>query len=346
MEKNWSWGHSDPDTDRKTDTDPDTGRVVTEEEPPAAEDDDSRLSSDEARTDTDTDTDTDADADAVPSGHVEEVHEDLHVAGTPGDRDEVLVPPAPEDDTTADTTGSDHVSDDHVSDDEVSDDEVSDDEVSDHDVSDDASDHVSDDPERVSAGAAEPAEPGYGDDLVEPGTAAREPGEPAETAEPAGFTEAAGDTPAAGDAAVSDDTASENAVSEGTSEAEGTSATEAAVVAAGATGTAAEAAGERPPASDDAKGDRIEQLMGQEEAAAFRVRWREVQSDFVDDPEDAVRRADELASEVLSALIESLNGHKRTLDDRWRADTNKSDTERLRQAVRGYRDFFERMLGA
>jgi hypothetical protein len=103
--------------------------------------------------------------------------------------------------------------------------------------------------------------------------------------------------------------------------------------------------GQRPPASDT-QADRIEQLMEPSEASTFKTRWREVQSDFVDNPEDAVRRADELASEVLDSLIGSLNDYKNTLDERWHADqTEKSDTERLRQALRRYRDLFDRMLG-
>ena len=103
---------------------------------------------------------------------------------------------------------------------------------------------------------------------------------------------------------------------------------------------------ERPPTSQGKEADRIEQLIEPGQAEAFRVSWLEVQSDFVDDPHDAVRRADELAAEVLNALTQALNGQKQALDDRWRADdTEKTDTELLRQAVRGYRDFFNRMLG-
>jgi hypothetical protein len=104
---------------------------------------------------------------------------------------------------------------------------------------------------------------------------------------------------------------------------------------------------ERPPASPGKEADRIEQLIEPGQVDAFRVSWLEVQSDFVDDPHDAVRRADALAAEVLSALTHALNGQKRALDDRWRADEDeKTDTELLRQALRSYRDFFNRMLGA
>jgi hypothetical protein len=104
---------------------------------------------------------------------------------------------------------------------------------------------------------------------------------------------------------------------------------------------------ELPPAAADKEADRIEQLIQPAEAGAFKDRWQEVQSDFVDDPHEAVRRANELAAEVLNSLTNALNDQKRALDDRWRDDKDEmSDTERLRQAVRDYRGFFNRMLGA
>jgi hypothetical protein len=251
MEKNWSWGHSNPETDREGDAE--TGHV-TGEEPPAAQEGPGAPPEEERATGT------------VLPGH----EADVRVAGTSGGRDDVMVPPAPDETGATGTPETEHVHDDTV------------------------------------AHGAPETNSGYRD-VVEPGSTHREPTEPADVAAVAEPAEVTGDTP----------------------------------------GTSQDVAGERPPASDTAKGDRIEQLMGQEEAVAFRARWREVQSDFVDDPEDAVRRADDLASEVLNALIESLNGHKRTLDDRWRTEKDdKSDTERLRQALRGYRDFLDRMLGA
>jgi hypothetical protein len=88
----------------------------------------------------------------------------------------------------------------------------------------------------------------------------------------------------------------------------------------------------------------IERLMGAADAQAFQDRWREVQVGFIDDPQDAVRQGDELATEVMDSLTGTLNTYRRDLDER--SHTEKDDTETQRQALRVYRDFINRMLNA
>ncbi|MFI0352196.1 hypothetical protein [Actinomadura sp. 9N407] len=89
-----------------------------------------------------------------------------------------------------------------------------------------------------------------------------------------------------------------------------------------------------------------ERLLDGPVADGFNERWREVQSGFVDDPREAVRRADELASEVVNAVGQALAARKRTLADRLDTggDGASPDTERLRLALRDYRDFVDRTL--
>ncbi|MFC9975386.1 hypothetical protein ACFVH6_31300 [Spirillospora sp. NPDC127200] len=90
---------------------------------------------------------------------------------------------------------------------------------------------------------------------------------------------------------------------------------------------------------------RLERLLEAGDAARFRERWHEVQSGFVDDPHEAVRRADELSAEVVNALGQALANHKRSLDEHWRTEKDeRPDTERLRLALRGYRHFLDRIL--
>ncbi|HEX2316131.1 MAG TPA: hypothetical protein VHJ17_20485 [Thermomonospora sp.] len=84
-----------------------------------------------------------------------------------------------------------------------------------------------------------------------------------------------------------------------------------------------------------------ERFMDPGAVPGLRERWREVQAGFVDDPREAVRRADALAEEVLTALKEQLHQRKRELDA---AHGDEGDTERLRRALRDYRDFFDRLL--
>lgn len=106
-----------------------------------------------------------------------------------------------------------------------------------------------------------------------------------------------------------------------------------------------EAPAQAPPTEEAAVEERLEQFMDPGAAASLRERWRDVQSGFVDDPRQAVEQADNLASEVLHALSETLTERKRTLDGEWRGSSDESsDTEKLRLALRGYRDFFDRML--
>jgi hypothetical protein len=71
-------------------------------------------------------------------------------------------------------------------------------------------------------------------------------------------------------------------------------------------------------------------------------RWREVQIAFVDDPKDAVQRADDLLGEVVTALTTQLTARTGELRERWSADGG--DTEKLRLALRDYRTTLERLL--
>ncbi|WP_433323702.1 hypothetical protein [Spirillospora sp. CA-294931] len=85
-------------------------------------------------------------------------------------------------------------------------------------------------------------------------------------------------------------------------------------------------------------------LLDKERADRLRQRWREVQSGFVDDPGEAVRRADALTGEAVEAIAEALNAQRRELDSRARTGSGEPDTERLRQTLRAYREFLDRVL--
>ncbi|MGQ4615378.1 hypothetical protein [Nocardia sp. R7R-8] len=82
-------------------------------------------------------------------------------------------------------------------------------------------------------------------------------------------------------------------------------------------------------------------LLPEADLDRLRTKWREVQVTFVDDPRDAVARADELLGATIHQLTTSYDQRKRELDERL-GDT--SDTEGLRQTLRGYRALFDQLL--
>jgi hypothetical protein len=86
-------------------------------------------------------------------------------------------------------------------------------------------------------------------------------------------------------------------------------------------------------------------LFGDDQVDRFRNRWRELQADFVDDPKQAVRGADELVDEVMRTLSEIFAEHKSDLQGQWQGDGDgHGETEELRVALRRYRSFFDQLL--
>ncbi|MER6828953.1 hypothetical protein ABT352_23430 [Streptosporangium sp. NPDC000563] len=80
-----------------------------------------------------------------------------------------------------------------------------------------------------------------------------------------------------------------------------------------------------------------------QDADDVRRRWQEVQAGFVDDPRDAVERADSLLDEVTGSLRNALETRATELQGRWK-NTEKNDTEDLRTALRDYRATLEQLL--
>ncbi|MFG3439381.1 hypothetical protein ACGF0J_19245 [Nonomuraea sp. NPDC047897] len=77
--------------------------------------------------------------------------------------------------------------------------------------------------------------------------------------------------------------------------------------------------------------------------ADVQARWRDLQAGFVDDPGDAVKRADGLVGEVVESLTSALTQRTSELRGRWQG-SGEHDTEQLRQALREYRGVLERLL--
>ncbi|MEU7838381.1 MULTISPECIES: hypothetical protein [unclassified Nonomuraea] len=77
--------------------------------------------------------------------------------------------------------------------------------------------------------------------------------------------------------------------------------------------------------------------------AGVHDRWRDLQTAFVDDPRDAVQRADSLLDEVMASVHQALESRIRELQDLWK-NSGHNDTEQLRITLRSYRDTLHRLL--
>lgn len=97
------------------------------------------------------------------------------------------------------------------------------------------------------------------------------------------------------------------------------------------------------PPEQPVEDDRPANLFQNDELTGYRTRWSGIQTGFVDEPRRAVAEADALVSELTTRLSESFAQERRQLESRW-GKAEHISTEDLRQAMRRYRAFFERLL--
>jgi len=86
-----------------------------------------------------------------------------------------------------------------------------------------------------------------------------------------------------------------------------------------------------------------EPLFATGDASGYRTRWSGIQTGFVDEPHKAVEEADSLVAEVMQRLAAVFADERKRLESQWERNDQIS-TEDLRQAMRRYRSFFERLL--
>ena len=86
-----------------------------------------------------------------------------------------------------------------------------------------------------------------------------------------------------------------------------------------------------------------EPLLPQNYSDDMRNRWERIQTGFVDDPRVSVQQADELVAAAIRKLAESFAQERANLEQQWSSGKDVS-TEDLRQALRRYRVFFQRLL--
>ncbi|MFF4340935.1 hypothetical protein ACFY00_13495 [Kitasatospora sp. NPDC001540] len=113
-----------------------------------------------------------------------------------------------------------------------------------------------------------------------------------------------------------------------------------------AAATAPTGAGEQRPGA----GSPV--LLPPDLAAQSARRLDRAMAGFVDDPDRAVREADEALDEAVRQLVESLDGRRTALRDAWqgskgsegRTTDGSPRTEDLRLALRDYRDLLQHLL--
>lgn len=100
-----------------------------------------------------------------------------------------------------------------------------------------------------------------------------------------------------------------------------------------------------PSSSAEAETSTDMKLFAGGDLSSLRSRWDDVQASFVDDPKDCVQKADALVADVVQQLTAGFSEARARLESQW-ARGEDASTEDLRQALKRYRAFFERLLAA
>lgn len=96
-------------------------------------------------------------------------------------------------------------------------------------------------------------------------------------------------------------------------------------------------------AGPQAGGRNDNALFDEDELRDFRTRWDQVQTSFVDEPRHAVEQADTLVATVVKRIAEQFADEREKLEQQWHRGDDVS-TEDLRQGLKRYRAFFDRLL--
>ena len=84
-------------------------------------------------------------------------------------------------------------------------------------------------------------------------------------------------------------------------------------------------------------------LLASERREQMIDRWQEIQTGFVDQPQQAVQDADGLVADLMQQLAEGFAAERRHLEAQW-SRGDQISTEELRLNLRRYRSFFQRLL--
>lgn len=94
--------------------------------------------------------------------------------------------------------------------------------------------------------------------------------------------------------------------------------------------------------SEPVESQRTSRTMGNwPEMAEYRTRFDEIQAQFIEDPKEAVKKAEKLVEEAIDRMTASM----RDRIDSMHGDAASGDTEKLRVEMKTLRDFIESLGG-
>jgi hypothetical protein len=109
---------------------------------------------------------------------------------------------------------------------------------------------------------------------------------------------------------------------------------------AGSTGPAATGTAATGPGPNDPGAPAVAKPTARTEQ--LQERWLAIQSDFVDDPRRSVASAADLVTEAIDTFVAEIKERDASLRGTW--DSSSADTEVLRNALRDYRSFLDRLV--
>jgi hypothetical protein len=89
--------------------------------------------------------------------------------------------------------------------------------------------------------------------------------------------------------------------------------------------------------------ERDDIVLGPEQNTDFRDRWREIQAEFIDDPQRAAKDADHLVAEITKVFVAQAEERRNRLASSWQHEGTHG-TEELRLVMRHYRSLVDHML--
>lgn len=98
----------------------------------------------------------------------------------------------------------------------------------------------------------------------------------------------------------------------------------------------------QPQATGEKNSSSLWTWPDSQESQQLRTQWNEIQSEFVEDPRQAVQQADAFVAEVVDKTKNLISREMQALEKDWKAEQDIS-TEDLRQVMQRYRSFFKRI---